>query len=336
MMKYSWLVYIGILILALVLYFVVTEPITFSPTVSYIIIGLIALVLIIIFVRTIQGNMVGRKTVFVFVGIAVVLPFFMTVKQPIKLSPEVAELYNAIENLKPGAKVLMSFDYDPPSAPELQPMAETFFYYCFTHDLKVIIMGLWPQGPQQAELAIQKCLSIPEVASKNIEYGIDYINLGFQSGNEFVIQRMGSSIKSMFPSDFYGTPYDSLPLANGVTNFSNIDFSFNLSAGYPGTIEWVQVAVDRYGVNLGAGNTAVQAPQVYPYLRAGQLKGLLGGLNGAAEFEKVVGILGKGTKFMVSQSAAHVIVIAFIIIGNAAFFLGDKRKAKKAAEKQEA
>ncbi|RKX19411.1 MAG: hypothetical protein DRP51_07460 [Candidatus Zixiibacteriota bacterium] len=328
----KWLVYLGIFVLALFLYFVVTEPITFSTTVSYIIIGLILLVIIFIFVRTIQGNFVGRKTVFVFVGIAVVLPFFMTVTQRIELSPEVASLYNSIENLKPGSKVLISFDYDPPSAPELQPMAETFFYYCFKNDLKVLIMGLWPQGPQQADLAIQKALANPDIASKNIQYGVDYINLGFQAGNEFVIQRMGSSFKSMFPSDFYGTPFDSLPLADGVTNFSNIDFSMNLSAGYPGTIEWVQVAVDRYGVNLGAGNTAVQAPQVYPYLNSGQLKGLLGGLNGAAEFEKVVGVIGKGTKFMVSQSAAHVVVIAFIIIGNAAFFLGDRRRKEKEAK----
>jgi hypothetical protein len=256
----------------------------------------------------------------------------MTVTQKIELSPEVESLYNSIENLQPGSKVLISFDFDPPSAPELQPMAETFFYYCFKNDLKVLIMGLWPQGPQQADLAIQKALDNPEIAAKNIQYGIDYINLGFQAGNEFVIQRMGGSFKSMFPTDFYGTPYDSLPLAGGVTNFSNIDFSMNLSAGYPGTIEWVQVAVDRYGVNLGAGNTAVQAPQVYPYLNSGQLKGLLGGLNGAAEFEKVVGILGKGTKFMVSQSAAHVVVIAFIIIGNAAFFLGERRRKEKDAK----
>lgn len=332
-MKKEWLVYLAILILSIILYFFVTEPISFSPTVSFIIIGLIGLVLILILIRTIQGKLVDRRTIFVFVGLAVVLPFFMTVVQPIKLSPEVKALYDAMEKLQPGSKVLMSFDYDPPTAPELQPMAETFFYYCFKHDIKVIIMGLWPQGPQQAELAVRKVLTIPEIASKNIEYGVDYINLGFQAGNEFVIQRMGGSFKSMFPTDYYGTPYDSLPLANGVTNFSNIDFSMNLSAGYPGTIEWVQVAVDRYGVKLGAGNTAVQAPQVYPYLNAGQLKGLLGGLNGAAEFEKVVGVLGKGTKFMVSQSAAHIIVIAFIIIGNAAFFLGDRRRREKDAKK---
>ncbi len=322
-MKKERLVYLGILILVLILYFVITEPITFSPTVSFIIIGLILLAIVVIFVRTIQGNFVGRQTVFIFVGIAVVLPFFMTVTQKIELSPEVESLYTSLEDLQPGSKVLISFDYDPPSAPELQPMAETFFYYCFKNDLKVLIMGLWPQGPQQADLAIQKALMNADIVSKNIQYGVDYINLGFQAGNEFVIQRMGGNFKSMFPTDFYGTPYDSLPLSDGVTNFSNIDFSMNLSAGYPGTIEWVQ-------------NTAVQAPQVYPYLNSGQLKGLLGGLNGAAEFEKVVGVIGKGTKFMVSQSAAHVIVIAFIIIGNAAFFLGERRRKEKEAKEADA
>ena len=309
------------------------KPISFSPIVSYIIIGLIGAVLAFVFIRTIMGKFVGRRTVFIFVGIAVVLPFFMAVEQPIKSSPEVESLYNAVNELKPGSKVLVSFDFDPPSAPELQPMAESFFYLCLKNDLKIIIMGLWPQGPQQAEMAMQKVLEDPEIASKNIRYGTDYINLGFQAGNEFVIQKMGSDIRSMFTTDYYGNLFDSLPLARGMRNLSNFDFSMNLSAGYPGTIEWVQVAVDRYGVKLGAGNTAVQAPQVYPYLRAGQLVGLLGGLNGAAEFEKVTGILGKGTKFMVSQSAAHVIVIAFIIIGNAAFFLGERRQKNKGKER---
>lgn len=327
-MKKEFLGYLGIVLLALFFYFVITEPITFSPTVSLVIIGLIALVLLVIFISTIRGKIFGRRTVFIFVGIAVVLPFFMTVEQEIRLSPEVKSLHDAVMKLKPGSKVLVSLDYDPPSAPELQPMAESFFLLCLRRDLKIIIMGLWPQGPQQAEIALQKVFSYPEIAAKNLKYGVDYVNLGYQVGNEFVIQRMGGSFKSMFQTDYYGTPYDSLPLVRNVTNFSNIDFSFNLSAGYPGTVEWVQVAVDRYGVTLGAGNTAVQAPQMYPYLRAGQLVGLLGGLNGAAEFEKVTDVLGKGTKFMVSQSFTHVIVIAFIIIGNAAYFLGERRQKK--------
>jgi len=140
---------------------------------------------------------------------------------------------------------------------------------------------------------------------------------------------MGSDFRSMFPTDYRGTPYEQIPLVKNVKNFSNIDYCFNLSAGFPGTREWVQIAVDRYGVILGAGNTAVQAPQMYPFMRAGQLVGLLGGMVGAAEFELLTKWIGKGTKFMISQSFAHVIVIAFIIIGNVAFFRSERKTGLK-------
>ncbi|MDH4158010.1 MAG: hypothetical protein OEW00_12120, partial [candidate division Zixibacteria bacterium] len=254
------------------------------------------------------------------------LRLFMSLTQKMQISPEVQQLYDAVESLPAGSKVLTSFDYDPPSAPELQPMAEAFLYHCFRRDLKVIIIGLWPQGPQQANMALEKVFRVEEIRLKNLKYGLDYVNMGFQSGNEFVIQRMGSDIKSMFQTDYAGLAYDEMPLVKNVKNFSNIDYSFNLSAGYPGTQEWVQVAVDRYGLRMGAGNTAVQAPMMYTYLNAGQLDGLLGGLNGAAEYEGLVNRPSKGTKFMLSQSFAHMIVIAFIIIGNVAFFLGGREK----------
>jgi hypothetical protein len=301
----------------------------FSTTVSFIVILLVALSLLWILILTIRGHLVERRVVFLYVGIAVALPLFMTLSQRIVISPEVEAVYNTLEGLPKGSKVLVSFDYDPPSAPELQPMAEAFLYYCFSHDLKVIMMGLWPQGPMQANLAIEEVLNNEKIKPKNLKYGEDYVNLGFQTGYEFVIQRMGSDFRSMFPTDYRGTPYEQIPLVKNVKNFSNIDYCFNLSAGFPGTREWVQIAVDRYGVILGAGNTAVQAPQMYPFMRAGQLVGLLGGMVGAAEFELQTKWIGKGTKFMISQSFAHVIVIAFIIIGNVAFFRSERKTGLK-------
>ncbi len=297
-----------------------------TPTFSIVVIILIAASLIWILVRTVNGHAVERRIVFLYIGIAVTLPLFMGLTQKIKVSPEVQEAYESFKALPPGSKVLMSFDYDPPSAPELQPMAISAIRYCFEHDLKVIIMGLWPQGPQQAQMAVAQALDDPAIAAKNLKYGEDYVNLGFQTGNEFVIQRMGSDFSSMFAKDYLGNSYSDLPLVRNVRNFSNIDFSFNLSAGYPGTVEWVQVAVDRYGLKMAAGNTAVQAPQVYPYLRSGQLKGLLGGMSGAAEFESAIKQPGKGTKFMLAQSFAHMVVVAFIIIGNVAYFSNKRRK----------
>ena len=305
------------------------EGIIFSPAVAWLTIALLVIALIWVLVLTIRGRLISRRVVFIFVGVALALPLFMPFSQKISISPEVRSLYDSVEKLQPGSKVLVSFDYDPPSAPELQPMAESFIRLCFQKDLKVIIMGLWPQGPQQANMAIDKVLEDEALKAKNLRYGEDYVNLGFQTGNEFVIQRMGSSFESMFPTDFRGTPYDSLPLVRNVKNFSNIEYSFNLSAGFPGSVEWVQIAVDRYGVQLGLGNTAVQAPQMYTYLNAGQVTGILGGMNGGAEFEDLCGYRAKATKFMLSQSFSHMIVIAFILIGNVAFFLSGRKSALK-------
>ncbi len=301
------------------------DAIQFSTGLSLVVIGLIILSLLWILLLTIRGSLIERRIVFLYVGIAISLPLFMSLSQKVPISQEVEAVYDAVNDLAAGSKVLVSFDYDPPSAPELQPMAEAFIYHCFRRDLKVVVMGLWPQGPQQANLALEEVLKHEDIVPKQLEYGTDYVNLGFQSGNEFVIQRMGSDFRSMFTTDYRGTPYEDIPLVRNVKNFSNIDYTFNLSAGFVGTREWVQIAVDRFGTRMGAGNTAVQAPQMYPFLRAGQLVGLLGGMNGAAEFEFLTEWTGKGTKFMLSQSFAHMVVIAFIIIGNVAFIRGGRK-----------
>lgn len=269
---------------------------------------------------------IDRRIIFLFVMVAVTLPLFLNISQEIIVSAEVSKGFEDLAALQPGAKVLIPCDYDPPSAPELQPMAITTFQYCLEHDLKFIIIGLWPQGPQQANAAI--ATAIGGVLTDTIRYngklwiyGRDWVNLGYQAGNELVIQRMGSSIPAAFPRDFRGTPIDELPLMQGIQNFNNFDFVINISAGYPGIYEWVQFGVDRFNIKLFGGTTAVQTPLVYPYYESGQLKGIMGGLKGAAEFEKLVGIKGKATTFMLSQSFAHIIVILFIIVGNGAYFL---------------
>lgn len=295
-------------------------------TIATIILVLLGLSLFFVAWRTLTGRPIERRYVFIYIAFAVVCPLFMSITPPLPVTQDVRDLYDALEKLEPGSKVVAAFDYDPPSAPELQPMAVAFMKYAFKHDLKVIIMGLWPQGPQLANQAVDLAMADPEIAAKNLTYGNDWVNLGFQSGNEFVILSMGTEFERMFPRDERGTRYREIPMLANVKNFSNIDFVFNLSSGKPGTIEWVQVAVDRFGARLGAGNTAVQAPQVYPYLRAGQLHGLLGGMSGAAEFEKIVEEPGQASTFLLSQIFAHATVILFVIIGNAAFFSQNRKQ----------
>ena len=299
------------------------------------------------FFRTLLA--IDRRVIFLIIFLALVIPIFFHMQIKIDVTSEVQSLYDTIESLPEGSRTLISCDYDPGSEPELQPMAEAGLRLFIKDHLKFVIIGLWPQGPMQANKALRAINEVKSgyiirngdtlrfgqdlivVGGDTIQYGVDFINLGFQSGNELVIQRMGSSIPAAFPNDASGRPIADFPIMRGLNKLSDFDFIYNLSAGYPGTVEWVQFAVDRFHVPCGAGNTAVQAPQVYPYLNTGQLSGLMGGMKGGAEFEKLIGHKAKATMAMVSQTAAHIFVVLFILIGNLAYFATRGRGEKKDA-----
>jgi hypothetical protein len=129
---------------------------------------------------------------------------------------------------------------------------------------------------------------------------------------------MGNSIPGTFASDFRGTPVTRLPLMNKVKNLASVKLLVNISAGYPGTKEWVQQTQSRFRLKIVSGCTAVSAPEYYAYLQSGQLLGLLGGMAGAAEYEKMMGIIGSATKGMDAQSSVHLLVMFCILLGNLA------------------
>jgi hypothetical protein len=266
-----------------------------------------------------------RRWIFLFIMFAVSVPLFLRVEQRIGITPECRGVYEAVESLPPGSKVILACDYDPGSAAEIQPMTVTFLRQALGRGLRVIIVGLWPQGPQQADLALAEALQDPAVRARNPQYGVDYVNLGFQSGNEVVVQRMGSGIPAVFPRDYRGRPLSQFPIMEGVRDFSSIALVMNISAGFPGIREWIQFAGDRFHTPVAAGLTAVSAPEMYPYY-PNQMVGVLGGMRGAAEYEAITGFRGKGTTYMVSQSFAHVVVVLFVVVGNLAYFLSRRRR----------
>lgn len=293
---------------------------------------------------------IDRRIIFLVIFLALSIPIFLQITLPIPVTSEVRILYDALEELPRGSRVLISCDYDPGSEPELQPMAEAALRYFVGHDIKFIIIGLWAQGPIQGNTAIGAIDEAEDefmvengdtlyfgqdllvVGTDTARYGVDFINLGFQAGNEVVIQRMGTSVEAAFPSERrFGRPMREFPIMDGIYRLADFDFVFNLSAGFPGTVEWVQFAVDRFHVPVGAGNTAVQAPLAYPYLDTGQLTGILGGMKGGAEFERLVGHQARATMSMTSQTMSHIFVILFIVIGNVAYFVTRKKSGRKGA-----
>jgi hypothetical protein len=270
---------------------------------------------------------IDRRWIYLFIALGVTFPLFLHVREEVPVTPEVRGIYEAIEKLPAGSRVLLACDYDPGTAAEIQPMTVTFLKQALSRGLRVVVVGLWPQGPIQANQALEEAKKDPRVALVGVTYGVNYVNLGYQAGNEVAIQRMGSDITAVFPRDMRGDPVDRFPIMQGVHDFSSFAYVMNVSSGYPGLVEWVQFAGDRFHATIGVGATAVNAPLAYPYYPT-QITGILGGMLGAAAYEEVSGFPGKGQTYMLSQSAGHIVVILFILVGNVAFFLSRRRSRR--------
>jgi hypothetical protein len=266
-----------------------------------------------------------RRIIFIFVGVALVLPLFFPLNIKFSVTAPVKSFYDAIESLPPGSKVLLSADYDPGSMPELWPMHLAALRQMCRKNIKIISTQLWATGSPLAERAFNM-VAVDEYHKK---YGVDFVNLGFKEGREVVMVSMGNSIPQTFPTDYHGNKTTDLPIMQGVTNFSDLAMIVNISGGLPGTKEWILQVVSRFHIKLASGCTAVSAPEFYPYLQSGQLVGLLGGMKGAAEYEQMVGVTGLGKRGMDSQSVAHLVILFFIVVGNIAYFSVKLMKKEK-------
>jgi len=265
---------------------------------------------------------IPRRIIFLTIALAVAVPLIIPIGIPVNVMPQSKKLFDAVEDLTSDSKpVLLSCDFNPQSLPELYPMLLAVMRQCFSKNIKVILMALWPQGTGMVEMGLEE---LTQEFTK--EYGVDYTFLGYKFGVAAVLLGMGENIKGVFPVDYYGTPLDSLPLMKSTGNYKDISLIITLSTGDPGWRQWLLYAQSRYGARLGVGVTAVSAADVYPYVETGQVTGLLAGMKGASEYETLVQQKGyaegifRASQGMDAQSLGHLLIMIFIILGNVGYF----------------
>ena len=266
---------------------------------------------------------IDRRFIFALIALAVLIPLLNPINLPIVVSSEVRGVYDYMESLPEGAVFLLSMDFDPASKPEVYPQAVSLLRHAFERNLRVVGMTLIVTGTGMAEAVMATVAD--EMGKVN---GTDYVFLGWRPGASAVILSMGQDLVGTFPQDHYGTPIDRLSMMHNVKTLRDVDYAVSLAAGFPGIDEWYVYGKDKYQFELGGGSTAVMAPGLYPRLRGGQINGLIGGLRGAAEYEKLLDRSGTAAAGMDAQSATHFVIIVLVIVCNV--FYAISRRQKKA------
>jgi hypothetical protein len=271
-----------------------------------------------------------RRWIFLFVGFSVLLPMLFHLECRQVASPIVLGIFDKVESIPPGSRVVLSFDYGPSTVPEIQPMVDAVLRHCLERDLKVVFIALWATGQNILSSTITDVVKkeYPEKA-----YGVDYVNFGYKAGNQGVINVVLTDFYKMFPTDIEGAASRDLPMMEGMSSLKDVALIVSFGGGFPGIKEWVQFAGDLGNIPIAGGCTAVSAPLLYPYYPQ-QMVGLMGGIKGAAEYEAILAETypryrttpARGSEMMGPQTVAHLVIMLFILIGNIAYFMTRNQK----------
>ena len=283
-----------------------------------------------------------RRYIFLLIGLSVLIPLIKPnwINIPIKTTNNSQIVFNELNKLNEGDKVLVSFEYGASTKPEIHPMSVAVLQHLFSKGVKVYTVPLWPEGLMMAKYALQE---VVDSELFNITEHTDFVSLPYKAGGEIIIRGIATDLRSIFTQDVNNILLEQIPMMEGVNKISDFDFVFDLSAGVPGNAEWVQFACDEYNVPLSSGCTSIMVTDAIPYVESGQIRGILAGMPGAAEYEQMVFnylnnldtnehmnpdvevLPGKATSRMSAQSIAHVLMVIFIILGNISYYLLRKR-----------
>jgi len=282
-----------------------------------------------------------RRWIFLIMGVALVIPFLAPLRLPMKETDKTKAAYYAVEELKENDVVFLSLDFDPASKPEMKPYLRAVLLQLKRKNVKLVIGTTWYSAPPLVERYLREFVEQPivhdgddyaGVPDRAYKKNVDYVWLGFREGREAVIASLGKDVWATFDNRANdGTPLEQIPMMRGRKALADFDLIVLVSAGYPGAKEYVQQVQTRYNLRMVASTTAVSITDLTPYYDAGQLIGLVGGMGGAAEYERLVGRPDDGAQGADALNFGYLVVITAIVMGNLIYFVGRRRRGVRRA-----
>lgn len=254
---------------------------------------------------------IDRRWIFLLLTAVMVWPIIHPFGLSGKTSQQsVRDFYDFVENLKPGQAVILGTDYDPSTKPELHPQAVAALRHLFSKDVRVLILTFISGAPGMIEELNQ---TVPAEYGK--EYGKDYVIMPYNPNYMAAMTQMSIDIYKAYDKDAEGNDVRGMPVMAGIKTYKDIAGVIEITG--TGMLDaWVAYAGDKYGVPIIGGTTAISQLGFGPYLQNKQIRGLVGGMRGASEYETLISKPGKATSGIDALNMAHLLVILLILSSN--------------------
>lgn len=232
--------------------------------------------------------------------------------------------YDLIEALPSGSIVWLGMEFSSGGITELMPAAKSIIRQGFRKDLRFVAAGMWAQAGDMGDMAF----SLVKAEFPDKQYGVDYVNIGYKPGNEVLLQKyLTNIIETAQGKDFYSNDLNQYPLLQEFTSLKQAAMCVIFCTGTPGETAYIAHVTGPNNIPLIESCISVSVPGIMPYLQAGQVKALIAGMKGAAEYEVLVEVPGPATAGMDAQSFSHALIIVFMVLGNIGYYATRNKKA---------
>lgn len=260
---------------------------------------------------------VPRWVIILSVIIAMVAPILHPIGLPIVVSETSRDAFAGVDETPEGSFVVFHIGYGAGGKPTLQPGAVAVSHHLFNKKLKIIYFADNPIDLDNIYEVFEACKP-EEVYGK--EYGEDYVVLSltgpFMSQAQIVLGNLLNSV----PKDSEGNDLKDLPMFRDYVETESIGLVIQLTSSSTISEGWVAQAYSMYNRRLVGGWVSMMTSAMIPYYQAGQILGFLDGSKGSADYELLVKHPGDAVMITDILSSTQLLYLAFIVIGNIAFF----------------
>jgi len=268
---------------------------------------------------------IDRRIVYLLLAAVVALPLVSDIVRLPLITKHVRPVYDAIESIPTNNRgvrkiAIISIVWSAGTFAENRPQTEVLARHFFRRGIPFAILPWDQQGTTLAFNAVERVAK--EMGKK---YGVDWMSFGFQPFSAQIIQGLGTNLPRTLKRDKFGTPLSQIPMMKGIENAQNLCMVAEVTPS--GTVPtWISFIGQPYRVPIAYAPTSVMLAEGYNLVDAKQVVGMIPGLVGAAEYDKLLGHSGFALRGANALSTSHILIIVLIILGNVGYLMSRRQQ----------
>lgn len=271
--------------------------------------------------RTVWERMmrIDRRILYLILAVNIIGTLMVRVAIEPDIPPAVKSFYDTIEALQPGDMVMVSSTWSAGTLAENQPQFEAVLKHLMRKRLRFTIISFAPPARDISHRLARR------IAEENgyVE-GKDWAHFGYMPDIIIAIKGMSEDVAQTIRQDVRRVPIAELEVMQDIKSLKDYKLVVDVTPSDT-LVSWISYRPPNLKILYCP--TSVIAAEAYTFLDSGQILGIITGAKGAYEYERLLGIVGLGTRFINAIQFSHVLIIFFILLGNFAMFMQRRASA---------